>query len=241
MADETTALRRNSICQGEEAVNTRAGTVFIVDHDREVGMALMRLVAAAGYRAQAFESAARFLAAQDKDTPGCLLLDASLPGSIGIELQRALDGTPGARPIIVLSGRDDIQASVEAMKAGAVDFLTKPIDGARLFPAIEQALLRDAEQRRKRQISDALAKRLKRLTPREREVMAHVIRGRLNKQIAADLCTVVGTVKIHRGRVMSKLRVRSVAELVRLAVHGGMAIDPILHPTTAAPNGQACA
>jgi FixJ family two-component response regulator len=233
MADETTALRRNSICQGEEAVNTRAGTVFIVDHDREVGMALMRLVAAAGYRAQAFESAARFLAAQDKDTPGCLLLDASLPGSIGIELQRALDGTPGARPIIVLSGR--------AMKAGAVDFLTKPIDGARLFPAIEQALLRDAEQRQKRQISDALAKRLKRLTPREREVMAHVIRGRLNKQIAADLCTVVGTVKIHRGRVMSKLRVRSVAELVRLAVHGGMAIDPILHPTTAAPNGQACA
>jgi len=220
-------------------VNSTEGTVFIVGDDRDVRIALLRLVTAAGYRAQAFESAARFLAAQDKDTPGCLLLDASLPASSGIELQSALDGSPSARPIIVLSGRADIQASVEAMKAGAVDFLTHPIDGARLFPAIEQALRRDAEHRRKRQISDAIEKRLKKLTPREHEVMAHVIRGRLNKQIAADLCTVVGTVKIHRGRVMSKLRVRSVAELVHLAVHGGIASDPILHSNTAAPNGRA--
>jgi FixJ family two-component response regulator len=220
-------------------VNSTEGTVFIVGDDRDVRIALLRLVTAAGYRAQAFESAARFLAAQDKDTPGCLLLDASLPASSGIELQSALDGSPSARPIIVLSGRADIQASVEAMKAGAVDFLTHPIDGARLFPAIEQALRRDAEHRRKRQISDAIENRLKKLTPREHEVMAHVIRGRLNKQIAADLCTVVGTVKIHRGRVMSKLRVRSVAELVHLAVHGGIASDPILHSNTAAPNGRA--
>ena len=220
-------------------MNSTEGTVFIVGDDRDVRIALLRLVTAAGYRAQAFESAARFLAAQDKDTPGCLLLDASLPASSGIELQSALDGSPSARPIIVLSGRADIQASVEAMKAGAVDFLTHPIDGARLFPAIEQALRRDAEHRRKRQISDAIEKRLKKLTPREHEVMAHVIRGRLNKQIAADLCTVVGTVKIHRGRVMSKLRVRSVAELVHLAVHGGIASDPILHSNTAAPNGRA--
>lgn len=220
-------------------MNSTEGTVFIVGDDRDVRIALLRLVTAAGYRAQAFESAARFLAAQDKDTPGCLLLDASLPASSGIELQSALDGSPSARPIIVLSGRADIQASVEAMKAGAVDFLTHPIDGARLFPAIEQALRRDAEHRRKRQISDAIENRLKKLTPREHEVMAHVIRGRLNKQIAADLCTVVGTVKIHRGRVMSKLRVRSVAELVHLAVHGGIASDPILHSNTAAPNGRA--
>jgi len=238
MADEKIAFRGKSNCQGAQAVNSTVGTVFIVGDDRDVRIALLRLVAAAGHRVQAFESAARFLAAQDKDTPGCLLLDASLPGSSGIELHSVLDGSPSARPIIVLSGRADIRASVEAMKAGAVDFLTKPIDGARLLPAIEQALRCDAELRRKRAIRDAIEKRLKKLTPREREVMAHVIRGRLNRQIATDLSTVVGTVKIHRGRVMSKLRVRSVAELVRLAVYGGMAIDPIPYPTTAAPNGQ---
>jgi FixJ family two-component response regulator len=229
MTDERATAGRHCICLEEETMDVAVGTVFIVDDDGAVRAALLRLLGAARYRVQAFESAARFLAEQDDDTPGCLLLDICMPGLSGIELQRALDGSPSVRPIVFLTGMGDIETSVQAMKAGAVDFLTKPIDATRLFPAIDRALRCDAEQRPKRAIRDVIEKRLKKLTPREREVMVHVIRGRLNRQIAADLCTVVGTVKMHRGRVMSKMNVRSVAELVHLATHGGIAIEPILH------------
>jgi FixJ family two-component response regulator len=134
--------------------------------------------------------------------------------------------SPYARPIVFLTGQGDIQSSVQAMKAGAVDFLTKPIDDERLVAAIERALKRDAAERQERTIRNAIQQRFLLLTPRERQVMSHVIRGRLNKQIAADLGTGEKTIKVHRARVMSKLVVRSVAELVKLGARVGITMDP---------------
>jgi FixJ family two-component response regulator len=209
-------------------MNGITSTVFIVDDAREVRMGLSRLLAGAGYRVRAFESAACFLEEHDGEAPGCLLLDVCMPGLSGLELQHSLVGSPDARPIVFLTGRGDIQTSVHAMKEGAVDFLTKPVDEQRLFAAVDQALKRDAEQRLERAIRDTIQRRLAMLTPRERQVMAHVIRGRLNKQIAADLGTGEKTVKVHRARVMSKMVARSVAELVQLAARAGVGIEPAL-------------
>ncbi len=207
-------------------MNGTTSTVFIVDDAREVRTGLSRLLTAAGYRVRAFESAASFLHEHDAEAPGCLLLDVCMPGLSGLDLQRTLVGSPGARPIVFLTGRGDIQTSVHAMKKGAVDFLTKPVDDTQLFAAVDQALQRDAEQRLERAIRDTIQRRLAMLTPRERQVMAHVIRGRLNKQIAADLGTGEKTVKVHRARVMSKMVARSVAELVQLAARVGVGVEP---------------
>jgi FixJ family two-component response regulator len=204
------------------------GTVFIVDDDAEVRASLSRLLTSEGYQVRTFESAVQFLGEQDADTPGCLLLDLCMPDLSGIELQRALDGSPGARPVVFLTAMGDIETSVEAMKAGAVDFLTKPFDSAKLLATVERALRRDIEQRHERAIRTAIEQRLKNLTRREREVMAHVIRGRLNKQIAAEMHNGEKTVKIHRRRVMSKMRARTVPELVYLAVRAGVAPEFIL-------------
>jgi FixJ family two-component response regulator len=134
---------------------------------------------------------------------------------------------------VFLTGRGDVQTSVHAMKEGAVDFLTKPVDDTQLFAAVDQALKRDAEQRLERAIRDTIQRRLAMLTPRERQVMAHVIRGRLNKQIAADLGTGEKTVKVHRARVMSKMVARSVAELVQLAARVGVGVEPSVGAGTA--------
>ncbi len=210
-----------------------APTVYIVDDVKEVRMALSRLLGASGYRVSAFESAERFLDEQDADAPGCLLLDVCMPGLSGIELQHTLAGSPCARPIVFLSGNGDVQVGVHAMKKGAVDFLTKPIDGSKLVEAVEQALKRDAEQRREQGIRRMIQQRLETLTPRERQVMVQVIRGRLNKQIAVDLGTGEKTVKVHRARVMSKMDAHSVAELVQLAARVGVAIEPALRADTA--------
>jgi FixJ family two-component response regulator len=215
-------------------MNRAIGTVFLVDDEGVVRSALSRLLGAAGYQVRAFESATRFLEEQDADTPGCLLLDVCLPGLSGIELQRALDGSPRTRPIVFLTGMGDVPTSVRAMKAGAVDFLTKPIDSAKLLAAIEQALERDQEQRLERAIRGTIEQRIQTLTPREREVMMQVIRGRLNKQIAADLDTGEKTVKVHRARVMAKMGVRSVAKLVQLTSRVGISIDPFSTPHEAA-------
>ncbi|MGO9934391.1 MAG: response regulator transcription factor [Steroidobacteraceae bacterium] len=218
-------------------MNGTTSTVFIVDDAREVRMGLSRLLGAAGYRVRAFESAACFLQEHDAEAPGCLLLDVCMPGLSGLELQRSLVGSPGgARPIVFLTGQGDIQTSVHAMKEGAVDFLTKPVDDQQLFAAVDQALKRDAEQRLERAIRDTIQRRLAMLTPRERQVMAHVIRGRLNKQIAADLGTGEKTVKVHRARVMSKMVARSVAELVQLAARVGVGIEPALGAGASAIN-----
>jgi len=207
-------------------MDTAARTVFIVDDARQVRVALSRLLTAKGYQVHAFESAERFLREQDAEATGCLLLDVFLPGLSGLELQRSLIGSPLARPIVFLSGKSDIEISVQAMKTGAIDFLTKPIDVERLVAAVEQALRRDAEQRRDRAIRNMIQQRLKELTKRERQVMEHVICGRLNKQIAVDLGIHEKTVKVHRARIMPKMGVRSVAELVQLAARGGVAMEP---------------
>lgn len=209
-------------------------TVFIVDDSREVRAALTRVLTALDYQVTSFESAERFLAEHDANLPGCLLLDVCMPGLSGLELQHALAASSRARPIIFLTGMADVQMSVHAMKEGAVDFLTKPIDNRQLLSAVEQALQRDAEQRRKRAIRSMICDRLESLTPRERQVMSQVIRGRLNKQIAAELGTGEKTVKVHRARMMSKMLARSVAELVQLGARVGVEIEPALCAGTTA-------
>jgi FixJ family two-component response regulator len=217
-------------------MNGTVRTVFIVDDAREVRVGLSRLLTAAGYNARAFESAQCFLEEQDPEAPGCLLLDVCMPDLNGLELQRALTCSRSARPIVFLTGMGDVQTSVEAMKLGAVDFLTKPVDDVKLFAAVEQALRRDEEQRLERSIRNTIQQRLEILTPRELQVMGQVIRGRLNKQIAADLGTGEKTVKVHRARVMSKMMARSVAELVQLGARVGVSIQPTQGGSSASIN-----
>ena len=190
------------------------GTLFIVEDAREVRTALSFLLAAAGYQVRSYGSAERFLEDQGAGVPGCSLLDVRLPGLSGLELQRALAGSLRALPIAFLSGTGDIDTGVRAMKAGAVDFLSKPIDGKRLIAAVKQAIQRDAEQHQKREIHSMIHQRCKTSTRCERRLMTLVIRGLLNKQIAVEVETRGKTVKRHRERVMSKTRACSVAELV---------------------------
>lgn len=203
-------------------MNGAAGTVFIVDDAAEVRTALTCLLETAGYDVRAFESAERFLEEQDCEAPGCLLLDIALPGISGIDLQRTLVGSTRARPIIFLTGQGDIQSSVQAMKMGAVDFLTKPIEDTRLLSAVDQAIRRDVAARRERATCETIQQRLRVLTPRERQVMELVIRGRLNKQIAVVLGIGDKTVKVHRMRLMRKMDVRCVANLVQLVARAGV-------------------
>jgi FixJ family two-component response regulator len=177
---------------------------------------------AAGLEPRAFPSPTAFLQAHDPATPGCLVLDVALPGLDGLELQQALSDTGGARPIVFITGRGDIPTTVRAMKGGAVDFLTEPVDDTELLAAVQQAIAADRLARAARVELDALKQPLASLTPREREVLVHVVAGRLNKQIAADLGTVEKTIKVHRARIMEKMAVRSLADLVRIAERLGL-------------------
>ncbi len=201
-------------------------TVFMVEDTLDVRVSLSRLLTAAGYHVRSFESAERFLNEQDAGAPGCLLLDVCLPGLSGAELQHRLVTSRSARPIVFMTGLTDIQISVDAMKRGAIDFLTKPIDKERLFDAIDQAFRRDGELRAALAVRRAIERHLDSLTARERQVLEHVISGRLNKQISADLGIGEKTVKVHRGRVMAKMAVRSVAELVQLCARVGIVREP---------------
>jgi len=205
-------------------MDNECGTVFVVDDDPAVCRALSRLLSTAGYRVRAFDSAEGFLADRDSEAPGCLVLDVCLPGLDGMELQRSFLDSPCPRPIVFLTGQSDIQTSVDAMKAGAVDFLTKPIEGERLVAAIDKALRCDAERRLDYAIRSAIQRRFDQLTPREKQVMDRIIRGRLNKVIAAELGIGEKTVKVHRARLMQKMGVRSVAELVPLGARIGVTI-----------------
>ena len=194
----------------------------MVDDDPSVLRALTRLLSAAGFQARAFPSPAAFLQAHDPVTPGCLVLDVALPGLDGLELQQALAVSDCARPVVFITGRGDIPTSVRAMKGGAVDFLTKPVNDKNLLAAVRNAIEIDRLARETQVEMDALRQRLATLTPREREVLAQVVAGRLNKQIAADLGTVEKTIKVHRARIMAKMAVGSLADLVRIAERLGI-------------------
>ena len=197
-------------------------TTFLVDDDPAVLKAITRLLNAAGYTTKSFSSPQEFLSAHDPSIPGCAIIDLVMSELDGLHLQQALLETGSERPIIFLSGKGDVSTSVRAMKAGAVDFLTKPVKREALFSAVVRAAKVDALSRQKRDESKSIGNRLATLTHREREVLEYVIAGRLNKQIAASLGTVEKTVKVHRGRMMSKLGVKSVADLVRLADKAGI-------------------
>lgn len=194
----------------------------MVDDDPGVLRALTRLLSAAGLETRAFSSAAAFLDAHDPATPGCLVLDVALPGLDGLQLQRALAISECARPIVFITGWGDIPTSVRAMKGGAVDFLTKPVNDKDLLTAVSSAIDIDRQARAARVEMDAVRQRLASLTAREREVLAHVVAGRLNKQIAADLGIVEKTIKVHRARIMTKMAVGSLADLVRTAERLGI-------------------
>lgn len=199
-----------------------AFTVIIVDDDANVLKALRRLLRTKGYECRTFSSASEFLAQHDPATLGCAILDLSMPGLGGIELQQILAKEAAHFPVVFVTGKGDIPTSVRAMRAGAVDFLTKPVNASDLVAAVVRARAQAESAQRATSELDGIQARIARLTPREREVLEHVVAGRLNKQIAGDLGTVEKTIKVHRGRVMEKLGVRSVAELVRLAERAGV-------------------
>jgi FixJ family two-component response regulator len=201
---------------------TPSPTVFIVDDDSAVLKSLARLLRSARLNVMAFGSPQEFLERHDPRAPGCLVLDLAMPGLNGLELQAALTVKGSAIPIIFLTGHGNIPASVQAMKRGALDFLTKPVNDDDLLKAVQAAIEQDRLARIARAELEDIQARLDSLTPREREVLTHVVSGQLNKQTAADLGTVEKTIKVHRGRVMEKMKVHSVAELVHLAERAGI-------------------
>jgi len=191
-------------------------TVFVVDDYAPVRRSISRLLRAAGFVVAAFASAEEFLAQYDPHTLGCVVLDLAMPALSGLELQQILAKAGSLMPIIFLTGEGDIPKCAEAMKRGASDFLTKPVNDEDLLAAIGAAIAKDRERRREQSELSEIRVRLSTLTPREREVLECVIAGKLNKQIAGDLGTVEQTIKVHRAHVMEKMKVQSLAELVRL-------------------------
>lgn len=203
-------------------MDSSTATVFVVDDDPAVLKAVARLLRVHGFQACSFASSRAFLDLHDPTAPGCVVLDISMPGLNGLDLQEALAASGTARFIIFITGRGDIPTTVRAMKAGAVDFLTKPFDDKDLLRAIRGAIEKDRVARLNRDEAGLIQDRLAALTRREREVLEHVVAGQLNKQIAGDLGTVEKTVKVHRARMMAKMGATSVAALVRMADRAGI-------------------
>jgi FixJ family two-component response regulator len=196
--------------------------VYLLDDEPEMLKALSRLLRAQGLQVRGFTSAREFLSQERHQGPACLVLDVAMPEIDGLGVQERLRQSGAELPVIFLTGHGDIPMSVRAVKAGAEDFLTKPVNAAELLPAIRAALHRASDRQSEREDLAALRSRLACLTPREREVLGHVIAGKLNKQSAADLGTGEQNVKIHRGRLMRKMGLSSVAELVRVAERLGV-------------------
>jgi FixJ family two-component response regulator len=198
--------------------------VFVVDDDASMRESLKNLIRSVGLRVELFTSAQEFLRSKRPDVPSCLVLDVRLPGLSGLDLQKRTSDAGMEVPIIFITGHGDIPMSVRAMKAGAVEFLTKPFRDQDLLDAIQQALERDRKAREQLAALEELRRRFASLTPRERAVMTRVVAGLLNKQIGAELGTSETTVKIHRHQVMEKMRAGSLPELVRMADRLGIAV-----------------
>lgn len=200
----------------------QTGLVHVIDDDASWRTSMERLLSAAGHRVALYPSAEQFLATAHVDAPGCILLDMRMPGLSGLQLQQRLAQTLRPLPIIFISGHGDIPSSVLAMKAGAEDFLTKPVATDALLEAITKAFARDRDDRERIRQRDAMRSRVDALTPTERKVFALVVRGMLNKRIAAELGTAERTIKWHRQHIMQKLEIDSVAEMVSLAERLGL-------------------
>ena len=203
-----------------------APVVYVVDDDPDVLKAVERLLFSADLAVQTFQSPERFLECLDSTRTGCLVVDLAMPRLSGLELQEELERRASLMPIVFLTGRGDVATSVRAMKHGAVDFLTKPVEDATLVSVVRDALVKAERLRQARDERAHMEKRLATLTARERQVLELVVAGRMNKQIAADLGTAEKTVKFHRGNLMRKMGVRSVAELVKLAQRAGIGAKP---------------
>jgi FixJ family two-component response regulator len=203
----------------------------VVDDDQSIRRALGRLFKSAGYAAETFASAEDYLVREIFEGPICLVLDVRMPGLNGLGLQQALETRGACEQIVFITGHGDVPTATQAMKNGAVDFLTKPFDDGELIEAVKLALERGQEQLRKRGERREARRRIDKLTPREFEVLRFVVLGLLNKQIAAELHTAEKTIKVHRGRVMQKLRVTSVPDLVRISQRGGVAAAAVQHGT----------
>jgi len=199
--------------------------VYVIDDDESVRRSIKRLLKAHGFEAKTFPSADEFLCLPRAVRPSCLVLDLSLPGMSGIDLQKEMERRKLDLPIVFITGHGDIPMSVEAMKGGAVDFLPKPFSSKALLEAVELAMARARGGEKKRLERTKVDKRVGNLTPRELEVMKLVIKGMLNKQIASELGTSIKTIKVHRSRVMRKMEAESVADLVRLAEKAGIIVS----------------
>ena len=195
--------------------NNALASVTVVDDDELVLRSIDRLLQSAGFEVHSFSSPEKFLERRAAEDCGCIVMDLSMPGLSGLDLQQALAEAADARPVIFISGHGSVPSSVEAMKHGAVDFLTKPLDHEKFLAAVRAALEKYEAARGLREQQAAVTARLATLTPREGEVLARVVEGKLNKQIAAELGTAEKTIKVHRARMMRKMEVDSLAELVR--------------------------
>ena len=217
--------RQTSPCRSQErsrATSTTEPIVHVVDDDESFRVAISRLLRATGLSVRTYSSAGEFLAYRDPDAPGCVLADLQMPGMNGLELQAALEQAGNPLPILFLTGHGDIASTVQAMRRGAEDFLEKISSKERVIEAVRRALARDSRERDARNRQRELRERLKSLSERELEVLSHVVKGQLNKQIAGDLGIHERTVKLHRTAITTKLRVQSVAELTRLVQDAGI-------------------
>ncbi len=209
---------------------SRSGTVFIVDDDASFLQSVSRLLRAVGYTVQAFATAQEFLDRLAPEMSGCVVADLQMPGMNGLELQKALSRSANPLPVVFLTGQGDIPTTVIAMRGGAVDFLTKRAPKEELLGAVERAFDREAQERQRRERLGDLRRRFDELSERELEVLAHVVQGKMNKQIAADLNINERTVKLHRTNITRKLGVQSVAELTRLVDEAGLFKTPGANP-----------
>ena len=215
---DTGHTRRRDVLRRAAADASATGTVvFVVDDDPSMRDSLRRLITSVGFKVEVFASARAFLDARRPDAPGCLVLDVRLPGLSGLDLQRELVETDAELPIIFITGHGDVPMSVKAMKAGAIDFLTKPVREQEMLDAVTGALERDRKRRAEEKSNSDARARFALLTPRERQIMALVTGGLMNKQVAGKIGISERTVKIHRGNVMRKMRTKSLADLVMIA------------------------